>query len=101
MNSELETTKLDYVIRNVCKQVYNVFPFASIRCEPSWDKRDYDICARWHYKGSEHGFKYTMTYDALDYFGDLDYIVYSLVHQIYDVIIKSCKEEDKEEVTNE
>ena len=102
MNSDdLETIeKADYVIRNVCKQVYNVFPFVGIKCESSWDEKAYDIIARWYYKGDGHAFKYTISDDALGYFADLDYIVYSLVHRICDEIMRTCNNSDEEEVTN-
>lgn len=100
MNSDLELTKIDYVIRKICKQVYNVFPFVGIKCESSWDEKAYDIVVRWYYKGEEHIFKYTISDDALGYFADLDYIVYSLVPRICNEIMKSCNDTDEEEVTN-
>lgn len=101
MNSDLETTMLDCIIRKVAKQVYNVFPFVGIKCEPSWDKSSHDIIARWYHKGDGHAFKYTITDDFLGYIAnDLDYIVLSLTHQICNKIIESCND-NVEEVTND
>ena len=98
MNSDLETAKLDYVIKNVCKQVYNVFPFVGIKCEPSWDDSTHDIIARWYHKGNGHVFKYTITDELLyNIVKDLDYIVLSLTHQICNKIIESCNDTDEEE----
>ena len=98
MEDDLEPTKIDYVTRKVTKQVYNVFPFVGIKCEPnrSWNNNDYDIIARWYHNGDEHVFKYTITDDFLGYVAnDLDYIVLSLTHQICEKIMESCNE-DKE-----
>lgn len=100
MNSDLETTKVDYVIKNVCEQVYNVFPFVGIKCEPSWDESAHDIGVRWYYKGIGHAYKYTITDGIIDYITDLDAMVDSLVHKICDEIIESCNKDKEKEVTN-
>lgn len=88
----VKPTNVDYVIGNVCKQVYNIFPFVGIRYEEVWNRNVYDIRVRWYYKGIEFTFKYGINNDALDYVDDLDSVVNSIVLTICNRIMQRCNE---------